>query len=468
MRFGGVTAVADVDFTLGEVELRCLIGPNGAGKSTFFKILTGQLKPSEGKIRLRDTDITGAEPHAIARLGVGIKTQVPNVFNGLTVHENVFVAAGRRKSAARTRAIVEETLTRLALTGIAGRIVGQLAHGQRQWVEIATVLAQEPELILLDEPAAGMTHDEVHRTAELIREINRTHALIVVEHDMPFIRMIAKTVTVFNQGRILVEDRWTRCWPIPACGMSISASRRPDMVAAAPPLLSVEGLHSGYGRIPILDGVTLSVRAGEFVGILGHNGMGKTTLLRTLMGYLPATAGHVRFEGADITRRSPTARAQLGLGYVPQGREIFPALSVHENLRMGCLLAKRGEDETIADILTTFPRLKAYLNRPGGALSGGEQQLLALARCLCGDPRILLLDEPTEGIQPSIIEEIIETLQRIGRERGIALLLVEQNLNCIAGLSERILILQKGTITREVPPEVARDRALIDEFVGMA
>ncbi|WP_048429032.1 ABC transporter ATP-binding protein [Methylobacterium indicum] len=206
MRFGGVTAVAGVDFTLGEVELRCLIGPNGAGKSTFFKILTGQLKPTEGRIALRGTDITGAEPHAIARLGVGIKTQVPNVFNGLSVHENVFVAASRRKSLARTRAIVDETLTRLGLTGIARREVGQLAHGQRQWVEIATVLAQEPELILLDEPAAGMTHEEVHRTAALIREINRTHALIVVEHDMPFIRMIAKTVTVFNQGRILVED----------------------------------------------------------------------------------------------------------------------------------------------------------------------------------------------------------------------------------------------------------------------
>ncbi len=158
----------------------------------------------------------------------------------------------------------------------------------------------------------------------------------------------------------------------------------------------------------------------------------------------------------------------MGLGYVPQGREIFPALSVRENLRMGCLLSKRGEDETIADILATFPRLKAYLDRPGGALSGGEQQLLALARCLCGGPTILLLDEPTEGIQPSIIEEIIEILLRIGRERGIALLLVEQNLTCITGLSERILILQKGVITREVPPEVARDRSLIDEFVGMA
>ncbi|HEX4171472.1 MAG TPA: ATP-binding cassette domain-containing protein [Acetobacteraceae bacterium] len=206
MRFGGVTAVQSVDLTLREVELRCLIGPNGAGKSTFFKILTGQLTPTEGTILFRGRDITGANPHEIARLGVGIKTQVPNVFNGLSVQENVFIGAARRKSVGRARHIVEETLSRLQLGPIAGRIVGQLAHGQRQWVEIATVLAQEPDLILLDEPAAGMNHTEVQRTAELIREINRTHALVVVEHDMQFIRMIANTVTVFNQGRVLMED----------------------------------------------------------------------------------------------------------------------------------------------------------------------------------------------------------------------------------------------------------------------
>lgn len=205
MRFGGVTAVRSVDFTLREVELRCLIGPNGAGKSTFFKMLTGQLTPTEGSIHFRATDITGSNPHQIARLGVGIKTQVPNVFNGLSVRENVFIGAGRRKSLAHARRIVDETLTRLKLDGIADRIVGQLAHGQRQWVEIATVLAQEPELILLDEPAAGMNHDEVHRTAELIQEINKTQALVVVEHDMQFIRMIARTVTVFSQGAVLVE-----------------------------------------------------------------------------------------------------------------------------------------------------------------------------------------------------------------------------------------------------------------------
>jgi len=206
MRFGGVTAVQSVDFSLGEVELRCLIGPNGAGKSTFFKMLTGQLRPSEGSIHFRNTDITGSNPHQIARLGVGIKTQVPNVFNGLSVRENIFIGAGRRKSLARAQRIVDETLTRLQLDSIADRIVGQLAHGQRQWVEIATVLAQEPELILLDEPAAGMNHEEVLRTAELIREINKTQAIVVVEHDMQFIRMIARTVTVFSQGEVLVEE----------------------------------------------------------------------------------------------------------------------------------------------------------------------------------------------------------------------------------------------------------------------
>ena len=234
------------------------------------------------------------------------------------------------------------------------------------------------------------------------------------------------------------------------------------------PLLTVDDLHSGYGRIPILGGVSLQVGEGAFVGILGHNGMGKSTLLRTLTGNLPATAGSITFDGRDITRLSPTARARAGIGYVPQGREIFPALSVHENLRMGCLLSRDRGEVVIADILTLFPRLKAYLDRPGGALSGGEQQLLALARCLCGAPRIILLDEPTEGIQPSIIEEIIETLQAIGRQRGLTVLLVEQNLNFIASLSQRVLILQKGRITREVPPDVARDRAMIDEFVGMA
>jgi branched-chain amino acid transport system ATP-binding protein len=197
MHFGGVKAVNNVNFTLAEGELRCLIGPNGAGKSTFFKMLTGQLEPSYGEVLFRGKDISHAHAHEIARMGIGIKTQVPSVFDGLSVRDNIWLASSRLHSGERARRLVDEMLE---------RIVGQLAHGQRQWVELGLVLSTDPELILLDEPAAGMTHEEVQKTAELVREINRTKALIVVEHDMQFIRMIAKQVTVFNQGSVLVED----------------------------------------------------------------------------------------------------------------------------------------------------------------------------------------------------------------------------------------------------------------------
>ena len=206
MRFGGVQAVRDVNFTLAERELRCLIGPNGAGKSTFFKMLTGQLQPSRGVVLFRGQDISQAEAHEIARLGMGIKTQVPSVFDGLTVRENIWLSASRLHARRRANALTDEMLERIGLTAIAGRIVGQLAHGQRQWVELGVVLSTDPALVLLDEPAAGMTDEEVRRTADLIRDINQTKALIVVEHDMQFIRMIATKVTVFNQGAVLVED----------------------------------------------------------------------------------------------------------------------------------------------------------------------------------------------------------------------------------------------------------------------
>jgi len=206
MHFGGVKAVRNVNFSLAEGELRCLIGPNGAGKSTFFKMLTGQLEPSHGQVLFRGYDISRAHAHQIARLGIGIKTQVPSVFDGLSVRENIWLAVSRMHSGERARRLVDEMLERIGMTKAAELMVGQLAHGQRQWVELGLVLSTDPELILLDEPAAGMTHEEVLKTAELVREINRTKALIVVEHDMQFIRMIAKQVTVFNQGSVLVED----------------------------------------------------------------------------------------------------------------------------------------------------------------------------------------------------------------------------------------------------------------------
>ena len=205
VRFGGVSALESVDFTLADNELRCLIGPNGAGKSTFFKCLTGMLRPTEGDIRIRGIDCVGAHPHQIAGLGVGIKTQVPSVMNGLSVRENIWIAARRLNTTRSANRIVSETLERIGIADSAGDLVGNLAHGRRQLVEFGTVLAGNPWLILLDEPAAGLTADEAERAVAVIRAMNERAAIIVVEHDMHFIRQLANTVTVLHRGRILTE-----------------------------------------------------------------------------------------------------------------------------------------------------------------------------------------------------------------------------------------------------------------------
>ncbi len=206
MLFGGVTAVDNVNFRLDRKELRCLIGPNGAGKSTFFKCLTGQLKPTSGHIFIEGEETTGWDPHWIARLGIGVKTQVPSVMDGLSVRENIWLSARRTHGSEKARHLADDAIERLDLGSIAKSLVGRLSHGERQRVELGIVIAAEPWLIVLDEPAAGMTAEEVGRMAEIIAELNREAAIIIVEHDMQFIRSIARKVTVFSQGRILVED----------------------------------------------------------------------------------------------------------------------------------------------------------------------------------------------------------------------------------------------------------------------
>src|SRR6056300_1339319 len=232
-------------------------------------------------------------------------------------------------------------------------------------------------------------------------------------------------------------------------------------------LMQISGLRAGYGRVPVLHGIDLSVGDGEILGILGHNGMGKSTLLKTLMGIIPASGGSIIFDGEDIVRQRSSGRSQIGIGYVPQGRGIFPNLSVRDNLRMGIAAHDLDEDSAIDRVLADFPRLERLLERDGGALSGGEQQLLALARCLVSEPDLILLDEPTEGIQPSIIDEIIDLLKELNRREGLSIVLVEQSLDFITALSDRVLLIQKGKIMGEVSGSEAADPALIEEFTGL-
>ncbi|WP_121066659.1 ABC transporter ATP-binding protein [Chachezhania antarctica] len=210
MRFGGVTASDNVDFKLKARELRCLIGPNGAGKSTFFKCVTGLLTPSEGHVFMRGQEVTGWMPHQVASLGVGIKTQTPNVMDALSVHENIWLAARRFFTPVEAVARTDDVIDRLALGSIARTDLGQLAHGERQRVELGLVVVTDPWLVLLDEPAAGMSAADVDRMTGIILEMTRSAAVVIVEHDMQFIRSIAETVTVFHQGAVLMEDHVDR------------------------------------------------------------------------------------------------------------------------------------------------------------------------------------------------------------------------------------------------------------------
>lgn len=205
MRFGGVVAVDQVDFSLETGELRCLIGPNGAGKSTFFKCLTGQLKPSSGSVMFDGQELSGQNTHDIVRQGIGIKTQVPNLFDGLAARENIALAARRNNPQQRSEEITDEMLELISITELATREVGSLAHGQRQLVELAMVLAGQPRLVLLDEPAAGMTAAERGNLASVVRNLAGRTSLIVVEHDMQFIRDIATEITVMHRGRVFIE-----------------------------------------------------------------------------------------------------------------------------------------------------------------------------------------------------------------------------------------------------------------------
>jgi urea ABC transporter ATP-binding protein UrtE len=230
--------------------------------------------------------------------------------------------------------------------------------------------------------------------------------------------------------------------------------------------LEVDGLHGGYGAGDILQGVSLRVEPGEIVAVIGRNGVGKTTLMRTLMGLVRASAGTMRFGEEELTRTAVQARAGLGIGYVPQGKQIFPDLTVQENLRMGERInGGQAVDHEVA--YAYFPRLRERLAQKGGTLSGGEQQALAIARALVGSPDLLLLDEPSESVQPSIVQQIGDVLLRLKDERGLTILLVEQNASLIESVAERGYVMEKGRTIAELGQTELRDAVLMHRYLAI-
>ncbi|MFZ5734662.1 MAG: urea ABC transporter ATP-binding subunit UrtE [Pseudomonadota bacterium] len=229
-------------------------------------------------------------------------------------------------------------------------------------------------------------------------------------------------------------------------------------------MLAISDLHVAYGQSEVLHGLNVSVAPGEIVAIMGRNGMGKTTLMKSLMGIVPTKSGSVTMNGAEIASKKSYERVAQGLAYVPQGRMIFSTMTVKENIETG--LVVRNESKVPGDIYELFPVLLEMKDRRGGNLSGGQQQQLAIARALATQPKVLLLDEPTEGIQPSIIREMARTLRRIRDERGLSIVVSEQVLSFALDVADRVLVIENGEIVRN-DPRVSVDAAQISKFLSV-
>ena len=232
-------------------------------------------------------------------------------------------------------------------------------------------------------------------------------------------------------------------------------------------MLEVRDLSAGYGSTPILQSMSFSVRRGEIAAIIGRNGVGKSTLMKCLIGLLPSWRGEIVFDGADITREAANRRAERGIGYIPQGREVFPRMTVAENLLVGNLISAHKPQKLHDLVQRYFPILEERRKQKAGTLSGGKQQQLAIGRALVGNPDLILLDEPSEGIQPSIVQQIAENIKRLNAEIGITVLFVEQNIDVIMSMAQRCYVMDKGSIVDEVEPHRLSDAAVVRRFLAV-
>jgi ABC-type branched-subunit amino acid transport system ATPase component len=483
MQFGGVRAVAELHFTAPPAAVTSLIGPNGAGKTTALNMLGGFYKPTAGGFMLGTQALAGRSTMHIARAGIARSFQTSQLFGTLSVQDNVVLAMHRGKLGPllSARRLVDPALRAraaalLAWCGYAGRpdaIAADLPHVDRRLVEIARALAADPEALLLDEPAAGLSREDKTRLSALLRRIaDAGVTVLLVEHDMTLVMGLSDQVVVLDAGERLAVGTPSQVQADPAVQaaylgeqMASSAPRATD-APDRPELLGVGSLVAGYGAEPVLHGIHLQVKQGEFVALLGANGAGKSTLMKALAGLHRPVQGGIHLDGLDLARLGAEQIVGQGVVLVPEGRQVFPELSVLDNIRLGAFLQPEDRDERVEQQLQRFPRLRERLHQRAGLLSGGEQQMLAIARALMSRPRILLLDEPSLGLAPKVIAELFSALDGLRRE-GMTLLLVDQMAGLALALADRAYVIEGGRIVAQgTAAQIAADPALAQAYLG--
>jgi ABC-type branched-subunit amino acid transport system ATPase component/ABC-type branched-subunit amino acid transport system permease subunit len=469
--FGGIRAVERASLTVRTGEIHALIGPNGAGKTTLFNVASGMFAPDQGTVSLYGEQIGGLPPHRICSQGLARSFQITNLFKGLTIYENLRLSLQARHpgrfntwrdidSYPEIHAQTAELIQFLGFEGIEEIQGGELSYGGQRLLDVGIALASRPQVLLLDEPLAGLAAAERERVSNLVKSVAASVPVLIVEHDIDRVLGFSQRVTVMNQGEVLmagtpeevradrrVQEVYTGTGTPPVTGRVAGGAR--DRA----PLLRFTGVNAFYGKSHILNDATLDVGEGEIVALLGRNGAGKSTLLKTLAGLVPPASGTIEYEGRSIAGLPAPDIARLGIGYVPQGRGLFAGMTVADNLALGRLAratdGRHGVAWSEQQILQYFPRLKERMNLAADYLSGGEQQMVAVARALSGNVKLLLLDEPFEGLAPTIVQELFTVFDQLRSQTSIVI--VEHNLDLVLALADRVFALERGAMFHEGP-----------------